>query len=384
MSLRTSLALSAALIAISGCCGARSAPATRPATRSPAQPSSATILPDPAAQEARQASIASDARSLAAEVDRAAGGDWDAWQRQTAPHRAALQGRLEALWRADLTEVPKNLVAVNQFEPLVPVDRFPYFATFAKETNHYLVDDDYLDRGARVIADAARWLSARRIQLVYVSCPVLVEIYPEHFLPDVPKDGIIAPHVRHLVGKLLAADVEVIDPTPALRTYTGKAPLYRPDDCHWAAAGVGVTAEMVADRLRGRDERLRVAYQPDSPRVVAESGTREILPSGRPSMTPAQRALADTVAGKDVWPDIKDWQDGASPILVFGDSYARQFPEALAFALNMPVRQGPIGPGPTQAWQTLVSEPDQLAGVRIVVWVQCRLYWPAMKPHGDR
>jgi hypothetical protein len=378
------------LIATSGCCGARSAPPAASPAKNLEVASSATILPDPAAETARQATIARDRDSLAAECQQAAGGDWDAWQAQTAPHRAALRTCLGALKVTNHDDPHAHGVV---FEPLAGRDGFPLFEICAPQRIAFLCDDRAMDafRKTRAVVATSRWLKARGVDLILVPAPPMTDVYVEHFLDPCPPDGIIAPHVRRAMLELLDDDVELVDVFGLLRARREPDPeyLYNTADRHWAPKAMRVVVDHLANRIARYEFAARA--QAATPMTKTSPGGYGILSRpgvpvdtqpgqlprqiGWDSLTPEQRALAaraqtrvqERVTLTDGG-DVPD--DPQSAVVVVGNSFAcGGFKELLVNRLNLLIH-GRDRPADTTEWlRDFVRQPELLAGRRVVVWV---------------
>jgi hypothetical protein len=308
---------------------------------------------DRAEENARQATIAADARSVEAECDRAAGGDWERWQAETAPYRAALWLRMEF--------------------NLSPVDGWPFFEINARRRLAYLLEPK---DNLQTFKAANAWLAAKGIRLIVVPVPSLTETYPEHFVSDAPADGVIAPHKRREVLTLLQHGIEVVDLWPIFRERRAEV-LYNPDDHHWTFNGMDIAARILAERI---------GAAPGKPRYRLTTTQKDFAASGHgffeQALTLEQRAKAATVRVER--PTIErlagNFYDQASPVAVMGDSYCRHFDEFVALRLNRPIRGLWVEGTSTERFGDYLREPELLAGVRVLVWAAGWNHLTTMKP----
>jgi hypothetical protein len=319
--------------AITGCCSTKAAPIVSPP------------------ETARQATIAGDAASIRAECDHASGGDWERWQAETAPYRAALAMRMDF--------------------NLPPVDGSAFFEINAQRRLAYLLGPaDNLETFTAVNA----WLAAKGIRLVVVPVPSMTELYPERFLPN--PGAVIAPHKRREVLTLLEHGIEVVDLWPVFRDRRAEV-LYNPDDHHWTFHGMDIAARILAERI---------GAAPGKPRYRLTTAQKDFAASGHGfferALTLEQRAKAATVNVDR--PTIErlagDFYDPASPVAVMGDSYCRHFDEFVALRLNRPIRGLWVDGTSTERFGDYLREPELLAGVRVLVWAAGWNHLTEMKP----
>ena len=203
--------------------------------------------PELLAREARSAVLRADAEAIEAECRHAAGGDWDRWQQDTAPYRAALKARIAGLQR----------LPTSGCVPLPGLLDFPLVESRPAEVLSYLYDPATLDgfRHNRQVLAVCRWLGRQGIDLILVPAPRMTEVYVEQFVDPVPADGIIAPHVRRTLLELLGQDVEVVDGLRLLRAARDRDGefLYNAADTHWALRGIQAIAREVAGRIARYD-----------------------------------------------------------------------------------------------------------------------------------
>jgi SGNH hydrolase-like domain, acetyltransferase AlgX len=353
-------------------------------TSSPQRPKSRTSeprQPERRATEERASVVRRDAALILDECRRAAAGDWDKWQRDTAPFRAALRSKIDAL--KDLPDA-RSPFGDCRYEPLEGLNGFPLFEIGARDQLNYLHDPASLDefRRDRPVVAASRWLGRQGIDLIFVPVPKMTEVYVDHFLDPCPQDGIIAPHVRRTLLDLLKDDVEVVDGLQLFRTArdTDSEYLYNTSDTHWAPRGMRVMAKEIADRVQryvfGMRARFAIPIVQTSPApyligdyaggIGSDRGWMALSPEQRRRAEPAQTTYLSDVRLPDgqVPPD-----DPASPVLVIGHSYVPKFREQLIKELNVLVATR-VDPGQTtHAFADFVREPELLAHCRVVVWI---------------
>ncbi len=258
------------------------------------------------------------------------------------------------------------------------------------------------------IAAVSKWLKSKGADLIVAPVPRVIELYPKSFLlEEVPRPGIIAPHLRYLTAELLRADVEVFDLFPPLKLAAekGSVPLYLPTDAHWTDPAQRLTAGLLAKLLgrypfaqEARKASKRYKIQPAEFRFGGyfyEYLTGPELDLTRASMTQVIEEVV-TVAGKPFVADAK------APVLVVGDSFTafsqqaigrEQSGEAVAlrkandpFAefkppvgsgivpylareLNVPVSHRALLGSTLEPFRDLFRNPDLLGGAQAVVWM---------------
>jgi hypothetical protein len=339
---------------------------------------------EPLGREARAAVIRQDADAIAKEC-RSAGGDWNAWERDTGGYRDALKSRVDSL---KIVSPNGHYIGIETYAPLPGRDDFPLFEIAAKYHLGYLTDASALDsfRHDRAVVAADRWLRKRGIDLIFVPVPRMTEVYIENFLEPCPADGIIAPHLRHTLLELFEADVEVVDCFRALRGRREPAPdyLYNTADTHWAPRGMRIVAKQIADRI----ERYRFGSQaryalPKFITTIAPYGITVYTPdmgadvsvlNGWSTLSPEQRELAakfQTTRRLEVSrPDGQPvTRDPRSPVMVIGNSYTKYFSDQLARELNLAVQTDTQDNSTTQAFANFLRDPALLANCRVVVWI---------------
>jgi hypothetical protein len=363
--IRTVVLTAAALAsALPAGCNARgkAAPSDEPVALAPREP---------AAVAARAARVRRDADALRADCRRAAGGDWDKWQRQTAIYRAALRARLEAL---QVFKPARSPLPEAQYEALEGRDGFPLFELGGRLHLNYLYDNEQLDpfRKDRPVVAVRRWLARRGIDLIFVPVPKMTEVYVEHFLKPCPPDGVIAPAIRRCLLDLLDDDVEAVDGFTLFRSKREAEYLYLAADSHWGPVGMRLMAREVAGRIARYEFGAMTRHAPPVVRCDPRAG-KPPGKNGWPALSEAQRQRAAAAVldfptitmpdGRDV-PD-----DSGSPVLLIGNSYVRHFREVLVQELNLLVHSDWSPGQTTEAFADFVREPDLLDGCRVVVWI---------------
>jgi hypothetical protein len=364
------------------------------AGRPPAPPAAADPRqPEPMAAAVRAAAIGRDAAAIEAECRHAAGGNWDKWQRDTAPYRDSLKAKVSALKAAPLASYTPS--PEGRYEALAPRDDFPLFEMGSREHLNYLYDPATLDefRRDRAVAAASRWLRQRGIDLIFVPAPKMTEVYVEHFLAPCPADGIIAPHVRRTLLELLRDDVEVVDGFRLFRALrdTDAEYLYNTADTHWAPRGMRVMAKEIADRIaryqfgaRARCGLPVVRATPGS-YGAEDDGNRIGFMLAWNALTPEQQKRArpaQPVSQTEVkMPNGKKLPDDrASPVVVIGHSYAWCFGDQLVKELNLLINTRSTIHQTTEAFGDFLREPEALARCRVVVWVTTEQHLTKFKP----
>jgi hypothetical protein len=358
-----------------------------PAPRVPADPR----RPEPRAVAARAAAIRRDAAAIEAECQKAAGGDWDKWQRDTAPYRDSLKAKISAL--------KENLPASNspetRYQPLAPHDDFPLFEVGSRGHLNYLYDPATLDdfRRDRPVVAAHRWLKRRGIDLILLTVPKMTEVYMEHFLDPCPPDGIIAPHVRRTLLELLHDDVEVIDGFSLFRPQrdTDADYLYNTADTHWAPRSMRVMAKEVADRIGRYRFGARARYAVPIVRAAPGRYGADDTPTGMgflfawDALTADQQRRARPFQVRTQtevkMPDgTKPPDDRTSPVLVIGHSYVWCFKEQLVKEMNLLTYSWSSPHQTTEVFGEFLREPELLDHTRVVVWVTTSQNMTAFRP----
>jgi hypothetical protein len=341
---------------------------------------------EPRAAAARTGVIRRDAEAIQAQCQRAAGGDWEKWQRDTAPYRTDFRAKIEAL-----KELPGPAPDLEgRTEALEGRNGFPLFETAPRTYLNYLYLPESLDefRRDRPVVAADRWLRQRGIDLIFVPVPRMTEVYVEHFIEPCPPDGIIAPHVRRTLLALLQDDVEAVDGLSLFRSVrdVDAEYLYNTADPHWAPRGMRVMAKEVADRIARYPFGARARYAlpivrtkpaPYAPPAGLQIGLRALTADQR------ERAeLAETVVDSGVRLDDGRTppNDPSSPVLLIGHSYVPRFREQLVKELNLLIATRSFPAGTTEFFAEFLRSPESLARVRVVVWLTTDQHLTQFKP----
>jgi SGNH hydrolase-like domain, acetyltransferase AlgX len=348
----------------------------------PSQP----LQPEPPAVAARAAVIRRDAEAIRAECQRSAGGDWERWQRETAPYRSALKDRIDGLKPLDSKLAPW---LDGKYEVLDGRGDFPLFEIKARENLVHVYDPNSLAafRSDRPVIVARDWLRQRGIDLILVVVPKMTEVYIEHFLDTCPTDGIIAPHLRQTLLELLEADVEAVDGYSLFRAARDSDPeyFYNTADTHWAPRAMHIAAVEVAKRIARY--KFGAEAMSATPVVKTSVGSYSIQGAGSTSLpgplprlegwlllNERQRRLATVAQTRSVshvtLPDGSEpLDDPLSPVLVIGHSYVTNFREQLIKEMNLLIKTRWSAAQTTEAFGDFLREPELLAGRRVVVWV---------------
>jgi hypothetical protein len=335
---------------------------------------------EPLATRAREAVLRRDAEVIRAECQRAAGGDWERWQHDTAPYRTTLLAKLDAL---------KAAAGPSRFEVLEGRNGFPLFEIRARDYLGYLLDPGSLDafRKNRPLVAAHRWLREKGIDLVFVPVPKMTEVYAEHFLDPCPTDGVFAPHVRRTLLEMLDAGVEVVDGWSLFRPQrdTDAEYLYNSADTHWGPRAMRVTAKELADRLVrykfGARARYGLPVVTARPGPYGLPGVEEVNPrvsairqNGWPWLSKEQQERAAKVHSTSqvhvTLPDGREPPDNPeSSVLLVGDSFVPHFREQLVKELNLLVSCHWQAGTMTEQFGDFLREPELLKNCRVLVWV---------------
>jgi SGNH hydrolase-like domain, acetyltransferase AlgX len=347
--------------------------------------------PEPRAVAARAAAIHRDATAIEAECRRAAGGDWEKWQKDTELYRKAIKARIDALKSRPF---PEEGFPECRYEPLPARDDFPLCQVGPRERISYLYEPASLAefRRSRQVVAAHRWLKQRGVDLVLIPIPNMGEVYVEHFVSPCPADGIIGPHVRQTLLELLKEDVEVVDASSLFRSLrdTDGEYLYNAADPHWAPRAMRIMAKEIADRLTRYKFGARARYglpivQARREPFILDSEIGGIRAGFWNVLSPEQQARAEPAQTKEfsqvyVGKDFIAPDDANSQVLVIGHSFVLNFREQLAKESNLLVRTIFAPNYTTEAFASFLREPEVLEHTRVVVWVTTEQHMTAFKP----
>jgi hypothetical protein len=314
-------------------------------------------------------------KTIRAECQRNAGGDWNRWSEQLSAVRADLTRQIRAA-------KPHNPAATGYFEARSPVlEGKVNFPLFESAPDHYLlhvVEPASLDafRRERPVVTAARWLKRRGIDVIFVPVPKMTEVYPEYFTDHCPSDRIIAPHVRRALLELLEADVEVVDlwyPFQDARNEDPE-PLDQPADPHWAPRAQAIAARLVAACLH----RYEFVAEAQASPAICELATVSYAPASSGSafqaLNPDQRQWAEANQPRSCLTPTNftlPQFDDSAPVACIGDSYNGGFCELLGRELNLPLRNLAGGGHTTDVFKDCLRNPELLTDCRVVVWLVC-------------
>jgi hypothetical protein len=355
----------------------------RPEPRDPREP-------EPPAVEARAAVMHRDAAAIEAQCQKSAGGDWDKWQRDTAPYRAALKARI-----GELRIFPERAAdrVECQYEALAGRDNFPLFEVGAHYFLPYLFDPAVIEpfRRERPVIAAHRWLRQKGIDLIFVPAPRMTEVYIEHFLDPCPKDGVIAPHMRRTLLELLKEDVEIVDGFSLFRSVrnSDEEYLYNAGTPHWAPRAMRVMAKEIA----GRVERYKFGARARYAMPMCKTGPGPFVWQGRlggiddvgyQSLTDEQKKRA--IAAQTTNESHVTMLDGRSPpnnpdspVVVVGNCWVDSFGDQLVKELNQ-LTSTFAGPSQTtEAFTDFLRDPKLLERCRVVVWITSEQHMTAFK-----
>jgi hypothetical protein len=340
---------------------------------------------------ARAAAIRRDAAAIEAQCQKAAGGDWDKWQRDTALYRQAIKARVDAL---KSRPYPEGGFAECHYEPLPALDDFPLCQIGPRERISYLYEPQRLDnfRQSREVVAARRWLGRLGIDLILIPVPNMAEVYVEHFVKPCPADGIVGPHVRQTLLELLKEDVEVVDASFLFRPLREPDPeyLYNAADPHWAPRAMRIMAKDVADRIA----RYRFGARARSSPPIMYTRREPFVLDGEIGgiragfwgvLSPEQQARAEPAQTKEfsrvyLRKDLVVQGDSNSPVVVIGHSFVLNFWEQLAKELNLSVHPDFAPNQTTEVFAAFLREPELLAHTRVVVWVTTEQHMTTFKP----
>jgi hypothetical protein len=168
-------------------------------------------------------------------------------------------------------------------------------------------------------------LRSRGTELIVLPVPDHAMVYGHHILTNAPPELEFLPGYTEILLALLEADIEVVDVLDAFRQQAARdlqrpepVPVMRYDDHHWASGGMGLAAELLAERLR------RYPWAASLPPGTGHFSLRPAAPwDGR---IPALEVVYDgplpeaentirKAAGEEL-----AWSEWPHPILLMGDS----------------------------------------------------------------
>ena len=310
--------------------------------------------------------------SIAAELSRWGGGDWNAW--------VARLGELHTAVGRMLDSRPKEL------NGLVARDGFLFY----RGDVEYLLSGDLRKQpNGRdpfpAIVDFAGQLRSRGIECLLAVIPSKAEVYPDRLAPEAPVGATpyVAPYGRKLLAELAEAGVCCVDLLPSFieHRYDDEGLLYMPQDTHWTPRGVELAAALIARQVRQCDwyestEGERITYRVRRVACKRLGDTCGMLTDreriGCRPMELTARQVVD--------PDGRLYTDSAdSPVVMLGDSFTGVFhfedcrhaglSAHLARELGMPVDLIMAhGSGPRIRARLARRGGEALATKRVVVW----------------
>jgi hypothetical protein len=355
----------------------------RPEPKDPRQP-------EPRAVEARATAMRQDAAAIEAQCQKAAGGDWDKWQKDTEPYRAALKRRIDSL--RIFPERADDWVE-SRHEALAANDDFPLFEIGADCYLHQVFDPAVIEpfRNERPVVAAHRWLRQQGIDLIFVPVPKMTQVYIEHFLYPCPPDGVTAPHLRRTLLELLKEDVEVVDGFSLFRAVrdTDEEYLYNAGTPHWGPRAMRVMAKEIADRIErykfGARARYAIPICKTSPGPFIWQGRLGgIGDVGYLTLSDEQKARA--IAAQTTTEPHVTMLDGRappnnpdSPVVVIGNCWVDSFGDQLINELNLLTSMQPGSGQTTEAFTDFLRDPARLQHCRVVVWVTSEYHMTQFK-----
>ncbi|HVY37845.1 MAG TPA: hypothetical protein VHM31_07910 [Polyangia bacterium] len=350
--------------------------ANGPATPSAAWPRLPASKPTP--------DTAATTRAVHAELA-AHGGSWPAWQKEVAPFQAALERRLGTL--------PAGAKA------LAGADGFLFYA---RSMSYALGGDLGKQHGDKnpipAIVRFRDLLAKHGVDLLFVPVPTKVEVYPERAATAPGGDQaplrrfagqIVNPFERKFLLELAEKGVETVDLLPAFLNERAKdpppgkgEPLYQAEDTHWAARGIALAAQLVAERVRRYPWYRPLAAHPRAYRTKDASFTRHgDLVSRLPEAEQARYAPATLVGQQVVTADGALYEDDPdSPIVLLGDSFTGVYElmdcehagvsAHIARAVGAPVDLVmSYGGGPNVRSKLLRRGEGALSSKKLVIWM---------------
>jgi len=219
------------------------------------------------------------------------------------------------------------------------------------------------ERPFDAVAAFDKQLKARGIDLIFVPLPDKVCIYGDwlRIAADSPPKAPLCTAAKHLMKRLLEADVECVDvytPFLAYRAEHGDdKPLYYDRDSHWRNVAARIAAGKIAERLKRYDFVAK---------ALAGGNRYSTKPELRRDKPDDIEVVLDARGGR-----YRD--DAGSPILIMGDSN-------LMYNMgptggHMPAHVGRhIGMPLTFVCPTFGDAPgrirNQLDGKKVIVWAQ--------------
>jgi hypothetical protein len=313
-----------------------------------------------AVRQARAAAMKATLDGINKDLEKYGGGSWEKWGEANKAYREAVSKLLtpEIKW------------------PWPAKHNFAFQGSAIK-----LLLEDTLDarpdgeRPFDAIAAFDKQLKARGIDLVFVPLPDKVCIYGDYLeaAANAPPKAPLCTAAKHLMKRLLEADVEVVDVYTPFLEYREKhgdeAPLYYDRDSHWRNRAAQLAAEKIAESLKRYDFVQKALAQGN--RYSTKTEFRKDKPDDIV-------VVLDAKTGKR-YADVND-----SLILITGDSNLMynmgptggHMPAQIARHIGLPLAF--VAPAGGNAPEQIKG---QLSGRRVVIWaVIARMLmgkWPA-------
>jgi len=239
-----------------------------------------------------------------AERLRAAGGDWNQWEKTAQKRFTAVQRRVA---KAD--------------EPFIESQGASFRRLGIQEFGR-LADEGPRSEPFRVLQSLREELDQRGIDLIVVPFPSREQVQGDRFLAGgpLPADAVLNPARLRFQDSLLAAGIEVVDLVPDLRKAEtdDRTSFYAHGDAHPTDQGVRISAAVLADRL------LRYGFEKDGHELSMEE-VRFHMPERYQKRYPRLRSSDQFTATQIRYPwgkPVLGHRKG-SPVLICGDSFSR-------------------------------------------------------------
>jgi alginate O-acetyltransferase complex protein AlgJ len=237
------------------------------------------------------------------------------------------------------------------------------------------------------ILDFQQQLKARGIELLVVPVPPKAAVYPEKIVTGYNAAANDPSATLHrFYQELSAAGVDVLDLTATFVQNHDhpKGPVFCKTDSHWSGIGCVLAAQAIAEKVRGKVQKLAGAKEYNAEWKQAErEGDLASLVAGDGRKSAPEKIAVQTVSEKGTSAAVQD--DANSPLLLLGDSHTlvyhdRDFlpvraglVDQLALQLGFaPDLIGTSGSGATPVrlnlYRRSVKDPGYLAKKKIVVW----------------
>jgi len=233
------------------------------------------------------------------------------------------------------------------------------------------------------ILDFKEQLDKAGIELLFVPVPAKAAVYPEMLIEFASSSRIDLYHLEFY--KILEQQgIQVLDLAPIFLEHRSidNEPSYCKQDTHWSGQACALTAQHIAEYIRGRQ------WLADIPKQTYQSEKRTVQITGD-----LWRRLGDTEllkeqlqltfvgeqTGKTLIP-VKPWRD--SPVVLLGDSHDLVFhiggdmhavgsglADHLAHQLGFPMDLvASRGSGATPSRISLARRRDNMKGKKLVIW----------------